>query len=66
MRDKSSVLNGIPDPGTIRTQLSIALQEVDVLRRMLRVSERAHRYRKTNEAARRQPVQGRSGHDAPE
>lgn len=60
MNDKteSVLLQSIPDAETIRLRLRTVVQEVDVLRRLLRVAERADRVRACKTIAPRPPQEG--------
>lgn len=47
-----SLVERIPDPDTVRDRLSQAVREVELLRRMLRLSERAQKLQRHSEPQR--------------
>jgi hypothetical protein len=48
----------IPPPGELRRRLAVALRDVDILRRLIRVAEYAARYGRPTEAVRAADRQG--------
>lgn len=44
--ESPQLVDQIPDPGSVRERLGEALREVELLRRILRLSEHAAKYRR--------------------
>ena len=51
MNDDRSMVDQIPSPDVIRARLAKSIRETDILRQLLRVSERAAKYRSFSAAA---------------
>jgi hypothetical protein len=62
IRDVSPVLDTIPPPTVVRDQLGRALREVSLLRRILRLAEKAEQYRSLRPLGSNQPREVCGGH----